>query len=132
MNKLYLLLPVFMFAGCTDQGPPINYSIENTSHSDLTLIIFDSRGQIDTLDIQKTEIKVISTAVPPYDDGPFGGKDSLKVIFTDKKELTYYALDSKNDCLDSDKNPFCEYSHYFCSNSNCIFTIDDIEYLKAK
>lgn len=132
MYKILFFLIIIQFLSCTDQGEPIIYSIENKLSSDLDLIIFDRLGKIDTILINSSENKNLDKDVPPYDSGPFSNKDSIKVIFSDNKILTYKSFISKEDCMDSIKNPFCQYSHYKCDGNNCTFEIDEIEYLKAK
>ena len=82
--------------------------------------------------INNNDFKIMYEEGPPYDDGPFGVFDSLKINFEDLKILTYIPLESKSECIDSIKNPFCPYSNYICSNNICTFEIDSVEYQKAK
>jgi hypothetical protein len=132
MYKVLLLLFLLEIVSCTDQGEPFLYSIKNTSTFDLKLSIFDKSGKSDTFLINVFDSQVLDKEGPPYDNGPFSDKDSIKVIFSNNKILTYIAFKSKDDCLNSNKNPFCQYSHYKCDGNNCTFEIDEIEYLKAK
>jgi len=132
MYKYLLFVFIIHFLSCTDQGDPIFYSISNLSSYDLSIVQFDRFGKMDTILFNKNESKIMDQDEPPYDDGPFSDKDSIKLIFDDSKVFTYKSLISKDDCLNSDKNPFCQYSHYTCTNNNCTFEIDNIEYLKAR
>jgi hypothetical protein len=132
MYKNFVLLIFFPLLSCTDQGEPFFYSIKNTSSFDLKLAIFDKIGKSDTILINIFDGIELDKEGPPYDNGPFSDKDSIKVIFTNNKILTYKSFKSKDDCLNSSKNPFCQYSHYKCDGNNCTFEIDNVEYLKAK
>jgi len=132
MYKIFSIIIFIQILSCTDQGDPIIYSIENSSNFDTKIVLFDRLGKNDTILINKSESRVLDQDSPPYDNGPFSDKDSIRVIFSDRKILTYKSLRSKDDCLDSEKNPFCQYSHYICNMNNCTFEIDIIEYLKAK
>lgn len=132
MYKSMIILIFIQLMSCTDQGEPVIYSIKNTSAFDLKLVFFDKLGKRDTFLIIVSNSKALDKDVPPYDDGPFSDKDSIKVIFSDNKILTYTSFKSNDDCLNSSKNPFCQYSHYECKDNHCTFEIDDIEYLKAK
>lgn len=117
---------------CTDQGEPFIYFIENSSSFDLKLVLFNKVSKNDTILINISESKELDKEGAPYDNGPFSDKDSIQVIFSNTKILTYKSFKSKDECLNSTKNPFCQYSHYKCNGNNCTFEIDDTEYLKAK
>lgn len=126
------LLVFLIFSSCTDKGDPIMYSIKNSTNYNFKFVIFERSGKIDTFPINILESKILSEDKPPYDAGPFGGFDSLKVVFEDSKTLTYIPFKSNSECLDSVKNPFCPYSNYLCTENICTFEIDSIEYQKAK
>lgn len=132
MYKYLLFVSVFLILSCTDKGDPIMYSIKNSTNYNFKFIIFERSGIIDTFPINISESKILSQDKPPYDGGPFGGFDSLKVAFEDLKILTYIPLRSNADCTDSIKNPFCPYSNYSCIDNTCTFVIDNTEYLKAR
>lgn len=132
MNKILIMLISFLLVSCTDKGEPKQYAFINTSYHNLVVIMYERFGNRDTFSINNSETKVLDKDEPPYDDGPFGVFDSLKLIFDSNKTLTYIPLRSKDDCLDSIKNPFCPYSNYVCIENICTFDIDYFEYLKAK
>jgi hypothetical protein len=133
MYKYLLFVIIFQELSCTtDKGDPIIYSIKNSTNFNLDLVFFDKLGKTDTIFINKSDSKVLDKDSPPYDNGPFSDNDSITVIFSDYKMLTYKSFKSKDDCLNSVKNPFCQYSHYKCNGNNCTFEIDETEYLKAK
>jgi len=117
---------------CTDQGDPIKYALSNTSTFNIDVVLFARFGNNDTTSINNNDFKVLQEQVPPYDDGPFYGYDSIRIYFEDSKILTYLPLNSTSGCIDSVKNPFCSYSNYICSNSVCTFEIDVVEHQKAK
>jgi hypothetical protein len=125
------LLLICLFA-CTDQGKPVHYAIGNVSSFDLSVILFNENIPVDTVFIRISDSKVLSQDLPPYDSGPFSGHDSLLVIFSDYKRLTYKPHKSNSECSDMNKNPFCHYTAYICSSGICTFFVDDTEYLKAK
>lgn len=132
MNKLLILFFIIQIISCTDQSNIKSYSLNNSTDYNIKAILFDRFGKSDTTNIDKNDFKIMYEEGPPYDDGPFGVFDSLKIIFEDSKVLTYIPLISKSECTDSIKNPFCPYSNYSCKDNVCSFEIDDIEYLKAK
>ncbi|MFZ1705319.1 MAG: hypothetical protein WAT79_13305 [Saprospiraceae bacterium] len=129
----YLLFGIIIqLVSCTDQGDIKRYSLNNTTQYDIEAILFHRVGKSDTTLIHKNDFKIMNEEGPPYDSGPFGGFDSLKINFEDSKMLTYITLRSNSECSDSIKNPFCPYSNYICSHNICTFEIDDAEYQKAK
>ena len=132
MYKCLICVILFQIISCTDQGDPIMYSISNTTIHNFKLVLFERSGKNDSISFKISESNILSQDKPPYDDGPFGGFDSLKVLFDDSKILTYIPLRSNNDCLDSVKNPFCLYSNYICIDNVCNFETDITEYQKAK
>ena len=105
------------------------YSFKNTTNLNCESILFERFGKNDTITIGKLESKILSKDVPPYDDGSFGGYDSIKILFEDSKFLIYKQLRSY---ININKNPFCPYSNHMCIGNNCTFEIDDDEYKKAK
>ncbi len=129
----YLLFVLFiLIVSCTEQGDTKKYSLSNTTNYNIEVILYDRFGKNDTALINNNDFKIMYEEGPPYDDGPFGVFDSLKINFEDLKILTYIPLESKSECIDSIKNPFCPYSNYICSNNICTFEIDSVEYQKAK
>ena len=132
MNKFLILIFIIQIISCTDQDNIKSYSLNNSTDYNIKAIIFDRFGKNDTTNIDKNNFKIMYEEGPPYDDGPFGVFDSLKIIFEDFKVLTYIPLKSKSECIDSIKNPFCPYSNYSCKDNVCTFEIDNVEYLKAK
>ncbi|GAB1395831.1 MAG TPA: hypothetical protein PKN57_04470 [Saprospiraceae bacterium] len=132
MNKFLILIFIIQIISCTDQDNIKSYSLNNSTDYNIKAILFDRFGKSDTTNINKNDFKIMYEEGPPYDDGPFGVFDSLKIIFEDFKVLTYIPLKSKSECIDSIKNPFCPYSNYSCKDNVCTFEIDNVEYLKAK
>lgn len=132
MYKFLLLLTVFLLTSCTDQGESKHYAFKNTTNYNLEVILYERFGYNDSFSIKRAKTKVLDQDEPPYDDGPFGLFDSLKLFFEDSKQLTYIPLSSKDDCSDSIKNPFCPYSNYNCVGNICTFLVDSIEYQKAR
>ena len=132
MYKYLLFFLSIQMLSCTDQGDPIEYAVKNMTSYRLEVIRFDRFGMKDTTAIDTADFKILSRSVPPYDDGPFGGYDSLRIHFEDGKTLTYHPPALSSGCLDSIKNPFCHYTSYLCLNSVCTFEIDSVEYKKAK
>jgi hypothetical protein len=130
--KYFLFILLFQIVSCTDQGDPIKYSLSNTSNFKIEVIRFDRFGINDTTLINKDDFKILYEEGPPYDDGPFGVFDSIRIQFEDSKILTYNPPGSNSTCLDSIKNPFCPYSNYVCTNNICTFEIDSVEYKKAR
>ena len=131
MKYLMLLLLIYMVS-CTDQGDPIQYSLSNSTNQNIEVILFERFGTKDTSLINSYDFKILDEEVPPYDSGPFGGYDSMRIQFEDLKVLTYIPPGLTTGCIDSVKNPFCPYTNYLCANSICTFEIDSIEYQKAK
>lgn len=132
MCKCLLFAVCILMVSCTDQGDPIQYAVENTTSYRLEVIRFDRFGMKDTTMIDTDDFQILSRDVPPYDDGPFGGYDSLRIQFEDGRILTYQPPALSTGCLDSIKSPFCHYTSYLCLNSICTFEIDSTEYMKAK
>lgn len=132
MHKYLLFILFLLMLSCTDQGDPIEYAVKNTTSYRLEVIRFDRFGMNDTTAIDTDDFKILSRNVPPYDDGPFGGYDSLRIQFEDGKALTYHPPALSSGCQDSIKSPFCHYTSYLCLNSVCTFEIDSTEYKKAK
>lgn len=132
MYKLLILLIAFQLTSCTDQGESKQYAFKNTTNYNLEVILYERFGNNDSFSIKSAETKVLDQDEPPYDDGPFGVFDSLKLFFEDSKKLTYIPLRSKDDCSDSIKNPFCPYSNYNCVDDMCTFVVDIVEYQKAR
>ena len=129
----YLLCMLCMYAAsCTDQGDPVKYALRNTSNFNIDVILYERFGNNDTTSIHKDNFKVLHEDVPPYDDGPFGIYDSIKINFEDLKTLSYIPPMYTSGCIDSVKNPFCPYTNYICSNSVCTIEIDSLEHQKAK
>ena len=117
---------------CTDQGDPIEYSLSNTTNYTMEVILFERFGMNDTSLINNNDFKILHEEGAPYDDGPFGVYDSIRISFEDNRVLTYIRPGYNAECVDSVINPFCPYSNYVCLNSICTFEIDTIEYKKAK
>lgn len=117
---------------CTDQGDPIEYALHNTSNFNMEVILFERFGNNDTTSINHNDFKILSRDVPPYDNGPFGSYDSIRITFEDLKSLSYLPPVAATDCIASLKNPFCPYTNYICSDSVCAFEIDSVEHLKAR
>ena len=132
MYKYLLFVILFHILSCTDQGDPIMYAITNSTSQNFKLVLFERSGKNDTIPFKISESNILSQDKPPYDGGPFGGIDSLKVVFDNSKILTYIPLRSYAECIDSVKNPFCPSSNYICVEQVCTFDIDNIEYQKAK
>lgn len=132
MFKYLYFVALILIVSCTDQGDAIKYSLSNTTDSTIEIIRYDRFGNHDTTLINQDDFKIMYEEGPPYDDGPFGVFDSVRIQFEDLKVLTYKPPASKSICVDSIKNLFCPYSNYVCLNSICTFEIDNAEYLKAK
>lgn len=132
MPKHLLFVVFILIVSCTDQGDPIQYAVENTTSYSLEVIRFDRFGMKDTTVIDTADFKILGRNVPPYDDGPFSGYDSIRIQFEDGKILTYQPPALSTGCLDSIKSPFCHYTSYLCMNNVCTFEIDSSEYMKAK
>mgnify|MGYP003506303480 FL=1 len=114
MNKFLILIFIIQIISCTDQDNIKSYSLNNSTDYNIKAILFDRFGKSDTTNINKNDFKIMYEEGPPYDDGPFGVFDSLKIIFEDFKVLTYIPLKSKSECIDSIKNPFRPYYNYSC------------------
>ncbi|MEO6131749.1 MAG: hypothetical protein ABIQ02_07865 [Saprospiraceae bacterium] len=132
MLKLLLFFLLLQIVSCTDQGDTKKYSLSNTTIYNLEVILFDRFGKNDTTLISHNDFKIMYEEGPPYDDGPFGVFDSLRIHFEDSKILTYIPPNTESECRDSIKSPFCPYSNYIYSNNVCTFEIDSLEYQKAK
>lgn len=130
--KFLLFILLIQIVSCTDQGDTKKYSLSNVTSYNIEVILFDRFGKNDTTLIDKNDFKILYEEGPPYDDGPFGVFDSMRIHFEDSKILTYIPPYSSVECVDSIKNPFCRYSNYNCLNNVCTFEIDSIEYQKAK
>jgi hypothetical protein len=132
MFKYLLFVLLIQAVSCTEPGDTKKYSLSNTTDYNIEVILFDRFGKNDTALINNNDFKIMDEEDPPYDDGPFGVYDSLRINFEDLKVLTYIPPKSSSECVDSIKNPFCRYINYICLNNICTFEIDSFEYQKAK
>ena len=83
MNKFLILIFIIQIISCTDQDNIKSYSLNNSTDYNIKAILFDRFGKSDTTNINKNDFKIMYEEGPPYDDGPFGVFDSLKIIFED-------------------------------------------------
>ncbi len=131
MYKYAILFLALVLSACTDQDDPVAYTFKNTASQPFEVFLFENSTIARSAEISLNESMELDVDKSPF-DGPFATMDSIKLIFEDGKQLTYVPLSSNDDCLSAEKNPFCPHSDYQCTENNCTFIVDSIEYGKAQ